>query len=254
MKTDDLGLNKMTNKLPIQLQLSASQVEAFYDYYGNDSQSVDFLQLVPKHFLTSNNVVVDVGGGCGFFALNLQKMIDAKVRVLDMDPVSVDASRSKGLEAYVDDALKPTFRGDETIIVFNLILHHLIGSDEKSTLILQGRALNFWLDKAKMIFVNEYIYDSYFRNISGHLIYLITKNKLLSTLASFVSRFIPSLRANTFGVGVRFRGHSEWVKLFEHQGFRVVASIPGPQYSVSLPRKLLLISGCRTESFLLEPK
>jgi hypothetical protein len=164
------NLNETENVLPAQLHLSPGQIEAFYDYYGNDTQSVDFLRLVPKSLLTPNDVIVDIGGGCGFFASNLQKMIDAKVRVLDMDPVSVQASNSKGLEAFVDDALNPTALGDETVIVFNLILHHLIGVDEKSTLMLQGRALNFWLGNAKMIFVNEYIYDSHFRNISGHLV------------------------------------------------------------------------------------
>jgi len=237
----------------IQKKLSRSQVEAFHQYHGDETQIEHFLQLVSRDLLGSLNVVVDIGGGCGFFAASLKKNIDANVRVLDTDLVSVNTCIAKGLDAIVDDALNPQLRGDEDVVCFNLILHHLVGIDENATLNLQRKVLGVWANQARAIFVNELIYDSYVRNLSGQLIYFITSSKVLSAIASSISRFIPSLRANTFGVGVRFRARDEWIKLFEQQGFCVVSTVRGPEKFVSIPRRLLLIRSFRQDSFLLVP-
>lgn len=238
----------------MQKKLSKSQIEAFHHYHGNDTQVENFLQLVPRTLLGSQNVVVDIGGGCGFFASALQKLIDAKVRVIDTDLVAIETCLAKGVDAAVDDALKPKPQGDEDVVVFNLILHHLVGTDELATLNMQRQALGAWINHAKAIFVTEYIYDSYVGNISGRLIYFITSSRMLSAIASMISRFVPSLRANTFGVGVRFRARMEWIKVFEQLGFRVVSSVRGAEKGVSLPRRLLLIRSCREDGFLLQPE
>jgi hypothetical protein len=118
---------------------------------------------------------------------------------------------------------------------------------------LQKQALSAWLHKVKYIFVNEYVYQSYLGNVSGRLIYEITKNRFLSFIGSAISKIVPSLRANTFGVGVRFRAHDEWAKLFEEGGFRVVARVYGKDDYFALPRRLLLIRTIRRDSFLLAP-
>lgn len=183
--------------------------------------------------------------------MQLQEIIDAKVRILDSDEVSVKTCCAKGLDATVEDALKPNKRGDEDVVCFNLILHHLVGVNEFTTLNLQRQALDVWGNQAKMIFVNELSYDSFIGNVSGRLIYFITSNKILSSLAQTISRFVPSLHANTFGVGVRFRSHVEWIKLFEQWGFRVVSSVRGPATSISLARRLLLIRSIRKDSYIL---
>ena len=83
------------------------------------------------------------------------------------------------------------------------------------------------------------------------MIYAITRSRPLSALAAAVSRWVPSLRANTFGVGVRFRARSEWVRVFESVGYRVLASVRGPEETVSAARRLLLIRSCRRDSFVL---
>jgi hypothetical protein len=112
-----------------------------------------------------------------------------------------------------------------------------------------------WHQKDLLIFVNEYIYESFFlNNISGWLIYQITSSTILSKIGYFVSKFMPSLQANTFGVGVRFRSHSEWVKLFNSLGFDVIATSLGKQEGISLPRRMLLIKNCRRDSFVLRPR
>ncbi len=197
---------------------------------------------------------MDVGGGCGFFAAAVSKHLDLPTRVIDMDVESVSQCKQKAVEAIVGDALRPPVFGDESIICFNLILHHLVGSTEKATAQLQGTALNVWRDNSVRLFVNEYIYDSYIGDVSGRLIYKITSSRILSYLGNRVSQFVPSLKANTFGVGVRFRSASEWMDFFDQRGWRVLGHTRGEEETVSLARRCLLIKSCRRDSFVLQAK
>lgn len=235
-----------------QKTLSKSQIEAFYHDNFVTAQVRNFMALVPVA-VPQARVVVDVGGGCGFFAQGLQQANGARVRVIDTDPVSVHACRSKGVDAVVGDALKPSIVGDEDVVCFNLVLHHLVGPSEAETLTLQQRALACWHGQAQAVFVDEYIYEAYVGDLAGRLIYAITSSRILSAVASAISRLVPSLRANTFGVGVRFRAHNEWRRVFEAMGYRVVAAVRGEPEPVSLARRLLLIRDIRRDSFLLTP-
>ncbi len=91
------------------------------------------------------------------------------VRVIDMDIGSIEACRKRGLDAIQADALNPPIIGDEKVVCFNLILHHLIGNSEKSTLKMQKDAIRIWGKSENLIFVDEYIYDSYLSNASGNI-------------------------------------------------------------------------------------
>jgi hypothetical protein len=235
-----------------QSTLSRTQIEAFYHDEFVDSQVRSYLKLVPS-LVTTPRAVVDVGGGCGFFATGLSQATGVRVRVIDTDATSVAACHAKGLEATLGDALAPQRQGDEDVVCFNLILHHLVGPSEATTLALQKRALAYWHGHAQAIFVDEYVYDAYAADVSGRLIYAITSSRLLSRIAAAVSRVVPSLRANTFGVGVRFRSHAEWRRLFASLGYRVAGVVRGPEEHVSPARRLLLIRSCRRDSFLLQP-
>lgn len=237
----------------MQKVLESQQISAFY----HDN----FVQEQVKHFteiaqpaLAAEAVVVDIGGGCGYFANAISKELKLNVRVIDMDPVSVKEAKKVGLDAMLGDALAPAKSGDEGIVCFNLILHHLVASTELKTTELQSRALSVWQDVGIKIFVNEYIYESWFNNLSGSLIYHVTKSKFLSFFAQVVSKLVPSLRANTFGIGVRFRSNSEWKKLFSDAGFTVVNEVKGNKEYISFPRRLLLIKEIRRDSFLLALK
>jgi hypothetical protein len=192
-----------------------------------------------------------MGGGCGFFSLALKKRFGLPVRVVDSDQISVQKAREGGVEAVLGDALKWEPLGDESFVCFNLILHHLVGQSDQETLRLQCRALQRWAEADVHVFINEYIYDSYIPFLSGKIIYEITSSKVLSFVAGAVSRFIPSLRANTFGVGVRFRAEKEWRQLFGSLGWQVTAHQRGREEFVSLPRRMLLIKSCRRDSFVL---
>jgi hypothetical protein len=232
-----------------QVKLSAEQIQAFYHDEFVADQVRDFRELVGE---SGDTVVVDIGGGCGFFAKSLADAGGYQTRVIDMDPQSVETSRGLGVEARLGDALAPEIEGDEDVVCFNLILHHLVGGSEQETRQLQVKALRAWHKKAKYVFVNEYIYQSLFGQISPRFIYEITSSRFLSFVAKNVGRLIPAFRANTFGVGVRFRSHEQWQKVFSEAGYRVAALNLGEPEHISPPLRSLLIKTIRRDSFLLE--
>ena len=236
-----------------QRVLNTEQVEEFYHDFFVTAQVRDFVDLVRETDISAQKVI-DVGGGCGFFAEALGKKALINVQVLDMDPGSVSACWERGVSAEIGDALNPIQHGDEDIVCFNLILHHLVGASDAETVSLQKRAVEVWQRKTKAVFINEYIYDSYIGNASGWLIYRITSSQLLSALGKAVAKIVPSLRANTFGTGVRFRANQEWIDLFGGLGFKVAAYRRGSEENVSFARRMLMIKSCRRDSYLLVAK
>lgn len=236
-----------------QRVLKTEQVEEFYHDVFVTTQVRDFVEFVEETKLPVKKVI-DIGGGCGFFADALAQKTGLDAQVVDMDPGSVAVCVEKGVPAEIGDALNPAQRGDEDIVSFNLILHHLVAASDAETEVLQKRAVAVWQRKAKAVFVNEYIYDSYIGNASGWLIYQITSSQLLSALGQAVAKFVPSLRANTFGTGVRFRANQEWIDLFDGLGFKVAAYRRGCEENVSIARRMLMIKSCRRDSYLLVAK
>lgn len=236
----------------LQRRLSTEQIEAFHhDVFVND-QVHDFATLMADSG-AETGVVADVGGGCGFFARALADARGHRTRVIDMDIASIEAALGAGVEAVIGDALAPEFRGDEKVACFNLILHHLIGAGERETRALQVQALRAWRGQARALFVNEYIYQSYVGSVSGALIFAITANPVLSWMGRQLARVVPAVKANTFGVGVRFRSHEEWLKLFHEAGYRVIDSRKGAPEPIAPPLRSLLIKTIRRDSFRLEP-
>jgi len=233
-----------------QTKLTEAQIKEFlHDQFVAD-QVRDFLELAGGQ---GDGVIVDIGGGAGFFARALRDQSSIRVRVIDMDPGSIEICRSQGVDGRIGDALEPIAEGDERMVCFNLILHHLVGADEAATRTLQKKALAAWRQRGTPVFVNEYIYQSFLRRVSGRLIYEITSSRLLSAAARAVAKVVPPLRANTFGTGVRFRSHEEWRELFAEVGYRVADHRTGRPETVALPLRLLLIRDIRRDSFLLEP-
>lgn len=236
--------------MELQQKLSPGQVAEFYHDEFVQDQARDFGELASP---LDNGVVVDIGGGVGYFAERIRAVFGYPVRVVDMDPESVAQCTARAVPAQLGDALAPPVSGDEGCVCFNLILHHLVGRGETRTRSLQIAALAAWNGGDAPVFVNEYIYESFVETVSGRLIYAITSSQLLSAMAGFAARFIPAFRANTFGVGVRFRAHAEWISLFRDAGFKVEAVRIGADEPVKLPLRLLLIKAIRRDSFILTP-
>jgi hypothetical protein len=251
---------RLTSMQDQQKLLSNNQIEYFYHNDFVERQIEDFIKLTGTSLNNVSNilnpgVIVDLGGGCGFFANALKHHTDLKIRVVDIDAISISLCNQAGLEAAIGDALNPKIVGDELVTCFNLILHHLVGKSENETRKLQERALSAWHSNGNIIFINEYIYESFFiKNFSGWIIYQITSNAFLSSVGLLMAKIFPSLKANTLFVGVRFRSHKEWLMMFESLGFDVVDVVKGKQEDISLPRRFLLIKNCRRDSFLLKPR
>jgi hypothetical protein len=232
-----------------QARLSAEQIEAFHHTDFVADQVRDFREMVRP---SGEGLVLDVGGGCGFFAKRLMETAGYPVRVMELDPQSVAACRTQGVEAFLGDALAPDIRGDERFVSFNLILHHLVGANEPASRALQLKALRVWHGKGVRIFVNEYIYESFVGAVSPRLIYEITSSKILSLAGRIAGNLIPAFRANTFGVGVRFRSHEEWLEIFAEAGFQIEDKRIGKREPIALPLRTLLIKTIRRDSFLLK--
>ena len=126
-----------------------------------------------------------------------------------------------------------------------------MAQSEKVTFDLQSGALKVWRGHVKYIFINEYLYESYLGDFSAWIIFQVTKSQLLSRIASLIAKLFPTLKANTFGVGVRFRTSKDWIKLFEETGFFIKGYRRGVSEPVSLARHLLVIKEIRRDSFLL---
>ena len=243
----------MDNNEGKQKYLDPQRVAEFYHANFVADQVSDFVKLVGCT-LVNGAVIADVGGGFGYFANALTLAIPVTARVLDTDPVSIKHCLDMGIEGRISDALAPYIAGDEDVVCFNLMLHHLVANSTSSTRDLQMNALAAWKRTDASIYVNEYIYESYlWPGYSAYLIWLVTSSGFLSAAALQIGRIFPSLRANTLKVGVRFRTALEWKKLFHDTGFETVASIRGTPEKVSLPRRCLLIKSCRRDSFLLRP-
>ena len=234
-----------------QRTLAPERVAEFHHDEFVTDQVADFTELVPS--TCRNGVVVDIGGGVGHFAQGIKDKLDCQVRVIDMDEESVAQCQARGIPAQSGDALSQPISGDESCVCFNLILHHLVGQDELTTRSLQIRALKRWHDSKAKVFVNEYIYESYIRHFSGRLIYEITSNRLLSAIGSGIAKIIPAFRANTFGVGVRFRSNDEWRELFAEAGYEVEDARLGIDEPIRLPLRLMLIKAIRRDSYFLHP-
>lgn len=240
-----------------QVKLSPDRIEAFYSSKLTNKQVTDFVQLIEPRLGDGVRKVVDIGGGRGHFARQIVEKLNLQARVLDSDERSIELCRAdygSKIECEMDDALRPRLHGDEDVVSFNLVLHHLVANSDAETRVLQKQALLAWRQQAKYLFVNEYIYESHSGDLSGRLIFEITSSPLLSWIAAKVGRFIPSLRANTVGVGVRFRSHQAWLDLFQECGLEVVDSVQGTDEPLLLARKLLLIKAMRKDSFLLVPR
>jgi hypothetical protein len=111
-----------------------------------------------------------------------------------MDEASVQQCREQGISAIIGDALNPPLGQYYDIVCFNLILHHLVADKEVLTTALQKRAMQVWNGHAGRLFVNEYIYDSYFDRLSGLLIYGITKVDCFQRSIGLLQSFCRRLR------------------------------------------------------------
>ena len=238
-----------------QRLLDEARVAAFHHDEFVTTQVGDFTQLMGDS-VGRKARVVDIGGGVGHFASAIASHLGCRAQVVDVDPESVRQARLRGVDAELGDALTTRAADGADIATMNLILHHLVGPGFGATMALQEKALSNLVRPGgpARLFVNEYIYESFAINGYGaSMIYGVTSSRVLSGVAGAVASVVPSLRANTFGVGVRFRSRVDWLSLFARAGWRVTREKRGPAETISLPRRLAFaLRSIRRDSFVLE--
>jgi len=119
------------------------------------------------HHIASDMVleepILDMGGGDGTFALQLQKRGFNKIIVTDVSPVAVEKARARGLEAYVLDAGQlPLPYDDKDFATVTLIelLEHLYDPASllkecvrvADTLVLSVPNFNYFKNRLYMLF------------------------------------------------------------------------------------------------------
>lgn len=210
------------------------QLRHFKECYGYDRSSPFSL--------------LDVGGGAGYFVSALQEEFPAmRATILDIDESAVFKARGRGLAAEpgsILERLPEHIPGEFDVICFNLVLHHIVAGGARKTRELQMRALSLAgkrLSGNGSVFVHEICYEGrIFPDSTGAMIFQALSNPLFAGIARLAGRFVPSLRANTVGVGVRFRPSSGWVRLIEEAGGKSLKVRPGGTEGHSLSRRLLL--------------
>jgi len=224
---------------PSQKKLAESQLAEFNHGGFVPDQIRAFLELTRHPDIDAvragDGLVLDVGGGHGLFASALQEGGHEMVRVVDTDAAAILSCVGKGIDAIRGDVLSEDMRESGQYICFNMILHHLVGKGERDNRSLQKAALGKWRGRFRYIFINEYVYESpVIDGLSTWLIWTVTSSRVLSVVAKALSTFIPSLRANTFGVGVRFRSLRGWRQLFGECELKEIGYRPGQPEAMAL--------------------
>jgi hypothetical protein len=237
----------------MQTILSTQSLAEFYHADFAREQVEDLCALAATSMLGAT--IVDLGGGVGHFAELLRTEHGADARVLDLDSESVRRCLDRSVPASVGDAITTRAADGADFAAFNMILHHLVGAGFHMTEKLQTAALANLANPRgpKRVFVSEFVYEGYIPNWPAALIFAVTSSKMLSKAGASVARVVPSLRANTFGTGVRFRAASDWTRMFARSGWRVSAYRTHPSGPIGVAKLMALgLRSWRRDSFLLE--
>lgn len=233
----------------VQRVLSEEATEAFDHGWLFPAQVQHFAELT-GYAADEPFRVLDVGGGTGLFAQELrQKFTQCSVTILDLSQWSVDKAKARGVTAVLGSILDPPAsltvqRFD--VVVFNMILHHLVGDSDNLTEQNQKQALRVaasLLSSGGRIIFNEYCYSGFmYDDVSGRLIYELTSSKALAGVIRAIGRLFPKhLSANTVGVGVRFRPLRRWEQLGAASGLVLQRTLDGPPDPPSLVRRVSLL-------------
>ena len=76
----------------MQIILNEEQISSFYHDEFVEQQVMHFKEIAIKNIETGK-AIVDIGGGCGFFAQALKEKCGIHVRVIDTDLESVEKAK-----------------------------------------------------------------------------------------------------------------------------------------------------------------
>jgi SAM-dependent methyltransferase len=239
-----------------QVQLDDQQLEAFDQEYVSTPIWTALEPQLRRHLGAGPARMLDIGGGNGMFADRMLEAFD-ELSVVVLEPAAnlAEANTVRQRKHVVVggtadlDGLDGTF----DLICFNWVLHHLVGSDAKTTDRLVADA---FIEAAARLSPtgNILVIENDYRgavadDLPGRLIFELTSSKALTTITT-------RLGANTAGVGVRFRSNAAWRSTFLDHGLLVAwswESEPWPTF----PRVVqlgLLARRPRHHVYLLRPR
>ena len=225
--------------------LKRKALDAFDTNEGVAEQIAHF-KLCYEYNRDSKFTLLDIGGGGGYFISALQREYpNMRATILDLDNLAIEKAASNGLNGIVGSVLNPPSQLTSQkfdVICFNLVLHHIIATKDSDTRKLQSLALfnaRAISSVGGSIFIHEICYEGrFFSGSSSAIIFHILTNALLSKMTLFISKYVPSLKANTLGVGVRYRAYDAWVKLIKLSGYNIAQECKSGKEGHSFVRRV----------------
>jgi ubiquinone/menaquinone biosynthesis C-methylase UbiE len=223
--------------------LDDSQLQTFAHYdYVSDVLFAGITEAIDRDFLDGEFSILDVGGGCGYFADRiLEHFPKARLTLLDNSDLLLSQNKTHSRKTLVFGSATEMiahFRDRSfDLVFFNLSLHHFVTSGYAETRKMQRDALKqaiMVLSPRGRVVVTENLFDGFvIDNLPGRLIYALTSSKLLAPV-------VKRLGSNTAGCGVCFNSARAWRKEFGRSGLSELAFVGDRQQEYTLWAKLRL--------------
>ena len=191
-------------------------------------------EILTNTFHSRHICGLDIGGGIGAFAAQICETVDnCEITVIDNSQVAKENFLSHE-RMNIEFVNFFSFSEDKKydFIVLKTVLHHFIASTDAETKNCQINGLQKCINLLKkdgIILVEENFYEPYFgRDLTGRLIYSITKIKALAKLTR-------RLGANTAGEGVRFRSFYAWKDIIETLGLTIESCVQSSRWGRRFP-------------------
>lgn len=208
-----------------QIILSKEQIESF-DIKMRDIDSI--LSVARHNGLNEYSEVLDIGGGNGMLCDRLiEKNLCRKAVMMDISDEMIMANKIHNKKEVrrgdiLDKEHANSNKEKYDIIFVNMIMHHLVAErSRESRALVDSACRNIKLmgKKKSIVLLYEQTYERKYKRIfsPGRIIYYLTRIR-----NPMVAGLMKRLGANTSSVGVRFREVTEWIKIFEEQGFEFV--------------------------------
>jgi SAM-dependent methyltransferase len=188
--------------------------------------------------------ILDIGGGGGVTSSLIYDFFRGKANITLLDNTEYDtwgelSDKITFLKASIFDADCRFINKKYDIIFINLVLHHLVDGNYKSSRNLQRQALEQakgLLSENGVICVTEDIANSYMSDFSTWMIF-----KLTSMSTPLIAKVLRKLDAKSSGVGVCFLSDKTWRKTFSKLCLDVKYSTVGDRRKLKWHYSLCLL-------------
>lgn len=242
-------------------QLDRAQLQIFKR--GSTEPRLEFARLLVERICAAVEdpdrplALVDLGGGDG-------RILDGCLEALPRARGTLVELAGEMVDANVPHPRKTTLQGDllhlesllpageqYDLILFNVVLHHCLGTTAAASRALQQRVLgeaSRRLTSTGRVVVVEQIHESpVFPGLASRVIYYLTRSRLLAPLVRHGG-------ANTAGVGVLFASEKRLLRLYDDAGLAVVGLEVVRTGRRRWMRMLIGITRSHQTLYVLEPR